>query len=319
MAKIIRNINLAVKELLAGEAVALPTETVYGLAVNALDAESVLKIFTIKKRPHFDPLIVHISDISEINKFAKYIPDDVFLLAEQFSPGPITFVVKKRNLIPDLVTAGLDTVAIRIPSHTLFRKVLQNLPFPLAAPSANMFGRISPTSAEEVKKELNGKINFILDGGKSRIGIESTVIAFKNNNAVILRPGFITKDKIEKVLKRKVEYFSNKISQNVSSPGALKIHYSPMTPLYLCNDNFNINILNKLNAVYLDLNKFSNLNELASDLFSEIRKLDEKKYNFIVTKKTDNEGLGYAINDRLEKASHGKIRFSDNKPIITKK
>jgi len=182
-----------------------------------------------------------------------------------------------------------------------------------------MFGRISPTSAKEVKKELEGKVNYILDGGKSKFGIESTVIAFENNKPVILRPGFITKDKIEKVLRRNVEYILNKKFRDVLSPGLLKMHYSPVTPLYLCDDNFNIKSLNNLNAGFLDLNKFSNLNELASGLFSEIRKLDEKHFDFIISKKTIDEGIGYAINDRLEKASHGKIRFTNNKPIITKK
>ncbi|HEY5123791.1 MAG TPA: L-threonylcarbamoyladenylate synthase, partial [Ignavibacteria bacterium] len=200
MARIIKNINIVVKELLAGNVSALPTETVYGLAANALDPDAVLKIFEIKKRPHFDPLIVHIHDISEITKYAKYIPDDVFKLAEKFSPGPITYVIRKKNIIHDLVTAGLNTVAIRIPSHKLFRKVLEKLPFPLAAPSANMFGRISPTDAQEVYKELKNKINYILDGGKSKIGIESTVITFDNNNPVILRPGYITRDMIENIL-----------------------------------------------------------------------------------------------------------------------
>jgi L-threonylcarbamoyladenylate synthase len=292
---------------------------VYGLAANALNPEAVLKIFEIKKRPHFDPLIVHIYDISEISKYAKYIPDDVYMLAEKFSPGPITFVVRKKNIIHDLVTAGMNTVAIRIPSHKLFLNVLKKLPFPLAAPSANMFGRISPTSAGEVYKELKNKINYILDGGKSRIGIESTVIAFDKNIPVILRPGFITKDKIEQILKKEVKYLSQILNKALLSPGTLKMHYSPITPLYIASEDFNTILLKKYNAGILDMSEYKSVNSLASNLFSDLRKLDEKKYDFIIAKKTLNTGIGYAVNDRLEKASYGKIFFENNKLIFSKK
>lgn len=319
MARIIKNINIAVKELLAGNVTALPTETVYGLAANALDPDAVLKIFEIKKRPHFDPLIVHIHDISEITKYAKYIPDDVFKLAEKFSPGPITYVIRKKNIIHDLVTAGLNTVAIRIPSHKLFRKVLEKLPFPLAAPSANMFGRISPTDAQEVYKELKNKINYILDGGKSKIGIESTVIAFDNNNPVILRPGFVTRDMIENILDKEVKYPGKSKNKKNNSPGLMKMHYSPVTPLYIAGDDFDFEIAQKYNAGILDLSSYKSFNSLASNLFSDLRALDEKKYDFIITKKTLNSGIGYAVNDRLEKASYGKITFDKNKLIFHKK
>jgi len=319
MARIIKNINIAVKELLAGNVTALPTETVYGLAANALDTDAVLKIFEIKKRPHFDPLIVHIHDISEITKYAKYIPDDVFKLAEKFSPGPITYVIRKKNIIHDLVTAGLNTVAIRIPSHKLFRKVLEKLPFPLAAPSANMFGRISPTDAQEVYKELKNKINYILDGGKSKIGIESTVIAFDNNNPVILRPGYVTRDMIENILDKEVRYPGKSKNKKNNSPGLMKMHYSPVTPLYIASDDFDFEIAQKYNAGILDLSSYKSFNSLASNLFSDLRVLDEKKYDFIVTKKILNSGIGYAVNDRLEKASYGKITFDKNKLIFHKK
>jgi len=317
MTKITKNISLVIDELIKGNPVALPTETVYGLAANALNKDAVLNIFKIKKRPHFDPLIVHIKNISEIYKYAKYIPEDVFKLADKFSPGPITYVINKKNNIHDLVTAGLKTVAIRIPSHPLIIKVLKNIPFPLAAPSANMFGRISPTSAKDVLKELNGKINYVLEGGKSKIGIESTVLGFENNEVFILRPGFITKSQIENILGKKVQHkiFKTKIN----SPGLLSSHYAPHTPLYIAEGNIDFDILKKRKAGFLDISKFKNINSLASNLFSELRKMDEKKYTFLVVEKIVNEGLGFAVNDRLQKASSGFIKMLNNELVIVKK
>lgn len=317
MTKITKNISLVIDELIKGNPVALPTETVYGLAANALNKDAVLNIFKIKKRPHFDPLIVHIKNISEIYKYAKYIPEDVFKLADKFSPGPITYVINKKNNIHDLVTAGLKTVAIRIPSHPLIINVLKNIPFPLAAPSANMFGRISPTSAKDVLKELNGKINYVLEGGKSKIGIESTVLGFENNEVFILRPGFITKSQIENILGKKVQHkiFKTKIN----SPGLLSSHYAPHTPLYIAEGNIDFDILKNRKAGFLDISKFKNINSLASNLFSELRKMDEKKYTFLVVEKIVNEGLGFAVNDRLQKASSGFIKMLNNELVIVKK
>jgi L-threonylcarbamoyladenylate synthase len=317
MTKITKNISLVIDELIKGNPVALPTETVYGLAANALNKDAVLNIFKIKKRPHFDPLIVHIKNISEIYKYAKYIPEDVFKLADKFSPGPITYVINKKNNIHDLVTAGLKTVAIRIPSHPLIINVLKNIPFPLAAPSANMFGRISPTSAKDVLKELNGKINYVLEGGKSKIGIESTVLGFGNNEVFILRPGFITKSQIENTLGKKVQHkiFKTKIN----SPGLLSSHYAPHTPLYIAEGNIDFDILKKLKAGFLDISKFKNINSLASNLFSELRKMDEKKYTFLIVEKIVNEGLGFAVNDRLQKASSGFIKMLNDELVIMKK
>ena len=221
MTQITKNIETAVEELINGQVVALPTETVYGLSANALVADSVLKIFEIKKRPQFNPLIVHVSNVTELEKYALNIPDDVYALAEKFSPGPITFVLKKKKIIRDVVTSGLDSVALRIPSHPMFREVLQISEIPLAAPSANMFGRISPTTAKEVMKELEGKVNYVLDGGKCKVGIESTVISFLDDRIKILRPGFITKENIENIIGKKV--FRGK-NTDITSPGLLKFH-----------------------------------------------------------------------------------------------
>ena len=205
MTRIIKNPDIAVKELLKGNVIALPTETVYGLGANGLDRNAVLKIFEVKKRPHFNPLILHVYSTDDFTKYCKNIPDVVYKLAEKFSPGPITFILSKKSIVPDIVTAGLDTVAIRIPSHNLFRIVLKKSGLVVAAPSANLFGRISPTSASDVLKELGGKINYILDGGQSKVGIESTVIGFINGKISILRHGFISEKDINSVTKGSIK------------------------------------------------------------------------------------------------------------------
>jgi L-threonylcarbamoyladenylate synthase len=311
-----KNIKTAVKELLSGKVVALPTETVYGLSANALIADSVLKIFEIKKRPQFNPLIVHVLNISEIEKYSLNIPDDVYALAEKFSPGPITFVLKKKKVIPDIVTSGLDSVALRIPSHQMFREVLQASEIPIAAPSANMFGRISPTTAKEVMKELNGKVNYVLDGGRCKVGIESTVLSFLDDRIKILRPGFITKEDIENILGKQV---SGSKKTNIISPGLLKFHYAPATSLYIVDDLKELKGLKNKNIGILDFSNYNDLRKLASNFFSLLRKYDESKYDFIAVQKVSPEGLGIAINDRLEKASKGKIKLKNGELKIIKK
>ena len=317
MTQIVRNINIAVNELLNGNVVALPTETVYGLGANGLSAYSVLKIYETKRRPHFNPLIMHVSSVDDLAVYAKKIPDDVYKLAEKFTPGPITFVLKKKAIVPDIVTAGLDSVAIRIPAHKMFLEVLKKSGVPVAAPSANIFGSISPTTANDVIKELNGKINYILDGGKCKVGIESTVVSFTGGKPVILRPGFITQSQIEEVLGYSIAVKS-KSSKKINSPGLLKHHYAPNTPMYITYD------LGKLVDIFIDegfidLSKYKSLKSIASNLFKEFRKCDEKKFDFIAIEKVINTGLGIAINDRIEKASAGKIVFKKGKAYFIKK
>ena len=316
MTRITKNIETAVEELINGQVVALPTETVYGLSANALVADSVLKIFEIKKRPQFNPLIVHVLNVSEIKKYSLNIPDDVYTLAEKFSPGPITFVLKKKKIIPDVVTSGLDSVALRIPSHPMFREILRASNIPIAAPSANMFGRISPTTAKEVLKELKGKVNYVLDGGRCKVGIESTVISFLYEGIKILRPGFITKDDIEKTIEKKISGGKN---ANIISPGLLKFHYAPVTPLYIIDNIKELKGLKNKNVGILDFSNYKDLRKLASHFFSLLRKFDESSYELIVAQKVSHEGLGIAINDRLEKASKGKIKLKNGKLKIIKK
>lgn len=312
MTEITKKTGIAVKEILKGNVVALPTETVYGLGANGLNKNAVLKIFEVKKRPHFNPLILHIYEIEDFKKYAKHIPDEVYKLAEVYSPGPITYVLERKSNVPDIVTAGLDSVAIRFPSHKMFRDVLKESKVPIAAPSANRFGRISPVTARDVYKELKGKINYILDGGKCEVGIESTVISFLEGKIKILRPGYITAKDIEKVIgkklaSRKTDSGKGKKDRKYLSPGLLKSHYAPLTPLYIVEDLSALTRISRQNFYHIELSGYKNLKSVASNLFKEFRKADEKKYDFITIQKVENSGLGIAINDRIEKASTGTI------------
>lgn len=304
MTKIIKDIDKIVRELTEGNVAGLPTETVYGLGANALNENAVLKIYETKERPKFNPIIVHVNDVSDFEKYSENIPDEVYRLAEKYSPGPVTYILKKRNIIPDIVTAGNDSVGLRIPSHKLFREVIKESILPIAAPSANIAGKISPTSAEDVLNELGGKINYILDGGKCEIGIESTVISFLGEVPKILRHGFVTKEDIEKVTGKTEE----PVSGQLISPGQQKSHYAPLTPLYLINDFIEIDKYSNLKIGTLDFSKYFNLKETALNLFSDLRNLDKMNYDFIVTKKVIDEGIGIAINDRLERAASGELK-----------
>lgn len=229
-----KDIQKASAFLREGSPVAVPTETVYGLAGNALDTDSVLKIFEIKNRPFFDPLIVHLKNIDEVEKYTLAFPDQAQRLAEKFWPGPLTLLLPKNNLISDLVTAGSDRVALRVPAHPLTHELLEALDFPLAAPSANPFGYISPTTAEHVYKQLGGKITYILDGGPCRVGLESTIAGFEGESGqvVIYRPGGVSAEEIEKYC-GPVIYASERLEKGPEAPGMLKSHYAPRTPLFI--------------------------------------------------------------------------------------
>lgn len=313
MTIITKNTDVAVNEILNGNVVALPTETVYGLGANGLNKNAVLKIFEIKERPKFNPLILHVYDTEDFAKYAKNIPDEVYRIAEIYSPGPITFVLQKKAIVPDIVTAGLNSVAIRIPAHKLIREVIKKAGVPIAAPSANMFGKISPVNASDVLNDMCGKINYILDGGECWIGIESTVLSFLNGEVKILRPGFVTQKDIEKII-------GNKFSANhkpekekkILSPGMLKSHYAPSTPLYIIDGKPLKKYFNKKTGI-IDFSKYKDIRSIASNLFKELRKIDDKKYDYAVVQKVENTGIGIAINDRIEKASKGYIKIVNGK------
>jgi L-threonylcarbamoyladenylate synthase len=314
--KISSSIEEAADLLNRGQLVAIPTETVYGLAANALDKTAVVEIFNAKQRPSFDPLIVHIGNKSDVTRYASHIPFSAQKLMDAFWPGPLTLVLPKQSCIPDEVTSGLDTVGIRMPNHPLTLQLLKQLDFPLAAPSANPFGYISPTTTQHVLDQLQNKIPMILDGGPCDIGVESTIVGFEGQLPIVYRLGGLTLEDICNVCGEiKVEVNS---SSDPKAPGMLKSHYAPTKPLKIISSNYNFNDLtnhsalivfgefeNNTNALVYNLSNIGNYKEAASNLFSFLRKLDTDdnvKEIFAVLLPSIN--LGIAINDRLSRAAH---------------
>ncbi len=310
------DIDEAKRFLESGETVGIPTETVYGLAANALNEDAVLRIFAVKNRPHFDPLIVHTHSTEEIKKYTEEIPDKAAQLIQQFMPGPLTLLLKKKKIVSDLITSGLDRVAIRIPNHPMLLQLLAKLDFPLAAPSANPFGYISPTTAQHVFDQLQGKIPYILDGGPTLVGVESTIIGFEKDEATVYRLGGLAVEDIEKVIGQ-VNIQVNE-SSNPKSPGMLKSHYAPkknlvigqLDDLMMQNTGKTIGVIafdkyidgiDKKNQILLS--PTGNLNEAAKNLFAAMRKLDDSEVEKILAVTFPDEGLGRAINDRLKRAS----------------
>jgi len=314
MAEIGKDINKAKHLLENGQLVAIPTETVYGLAANALNAQAVTEIFKAKQRPEFDPLIIHVPSLEKAAEYASGIPDQARLLAEAFWPGPLTLLLEKKSMIPDLVTAGLSTVGIRCPDHALTRELLKSLAFPLAAPSANPFGYISPTTPQHVQDQLGGVIPYILDGGSCTVGIESTIVAFHNGKGIVLRTGGLSIEDIERVI-GKVDLQLNR-SSNPRAPGQLQSHYAPRKKLVTGNlENLIMNNRSQEFAVlsfqkdyavpYQQvLSPSGDLDEAARNLFSALRKLDESPAKIILSEYVPDTGLGRAINDRLKRAAH---------------
>ena len=303
------NLRKAKKNLENNNIIGIPTETVYGLAGNAYSNESSKKIFKLKKRPSFNPLIIHFKNSNDLKKDV-FLNKDFNKLYNAFCPGPITFVLKKKkkSKISKLALAGKKTVAVRIPKHKVTRNLLSILKFPLAAPSANISSKLSPTSAKDVFDEFGNKIKFIIDGGQSKIGLESTIVDLTGKPS-ILRPGSITAKKIKKILKKKI--IVKKFPKKIKSPGQLKLHYSPGIPVEL-NKNyakknqasigFGKKFKHKNN--HFNLSKSGNLKEAANNLYKTMRKIKKKKYKSIAVAKIPNTEIGYAINDRLIKASN---------------
>ncbi|MDR2584525.1 MAG: threonylcarbamoyl-AMP synthase [Fibromonadaceae bacterium] len=307
------SIEKAAKILRTGGIVAIPTETVYGLAGNAFDETAVAKIFAVKERPFFDPLIAHIAEIEELENLAAEIPRNAKLLAEKFWPGPLTLVLPKKEKVPDLTTGGLPTVAVRMPQKQIAREIIKLAGFPLAAPSANKFQHLSPTSAEHVLEQLSGKIDGIVNGGVCEVGVESTVVGFENDIPVIYRPGAVTKEMIEEGMGYGV-WGMEKNLKVVLSPGMLEKHYSPNTLLSLelpseVPPNCGLLAFGKLPenttlfAKTLNLSANENLTEAAANLYGMLHELDSCELNKIYAMLLPPIGLGVAINDRLGKAA----------------
>ncbi len=301
------NLNKIIKILKKGEIIGLPTETVYGLAGNAYSNNSIKKIFNVKKRFKKNPLIIHYYNLNHAKKDVV-LNQNFYKVYKKFSPGPITFIVKKKtnSRIKPLACANLNTVGIRFPKNQIIRKVLKKLNFPLAMPSANKSSGISPIKPSDVSEEFNNKIK-VIDGGISKIGIESTVLNLVGNTC-ILRPGIITDKQIEKVLKIKIK-FSLK-QKTIKSPGSLKKHYSPGIPMYLnrkkCPMKYAFITFGKKYPVTrnsFNLSRKSNLTEAAKNLYKYFRIIKKKRYKKIYVAKIPERGVGYAINDRLKRAS----------------
>lgn len=311
------NIPYAIELLNSNKLVAIPTETVYGLAANAFNENAVLNIYKTKNRPQFNPLIIHSNRIERFEEWGLLIPEDVKLLAQHFWPGPITFIIPANHKIPEIVTAGTGAVAIRVPNHPITLDLLAKLTFPLAAPSANPSGFISPTSALHVEQQLGNKIDYILDGGNCKVGVESTIISFLENEPKILRFGGLAIEAIEAVLNKKLATGSN--NDKIVAPGMLSKHYAPVHPLQIVenlSESIQLFDKNRVGVISFSesfaevpiahqfvLSKTKDLNEAASNLFAAMRHVDELDLDIILSEKFPNIGLGYAINDRLKRAS----------------
>ncbi|GCD77165.1 threonylcarbamoyl-AMP synthase [Thermaurantimonas aggregans] len=312
------DIQKAAALLQAGEVIGMPTETVYGLAGNALNAQAVAKIFAIKKRPTFDPLIVHIFDLSQIELLSKSsLSESFYVLANRFWPGPLTLVVEKSDAVPDIVTSGLSTVGIRMPAHPMAQQLLRLCNLPLAAPSANPFGYISPVTAEHVARQLGDQVPYILDGGRCQIGLESTIVDCTVTPARILRKGGISVEKIAEALGYQPDVLSHS-TDNPKAPGMLSSHYAPRKKLILTDQKSVFSYYhNKNNIAFLryrtpikqhPIQRILSPNgsdaEAAANLFYFLRELDEmSEIDLIVAEKAPDKGLGPAINDRLQRAA----------------
>ena len=308
MKSIQSNIKKAKKYLDKNQCVAVPTETVYGLAANAYSNVSVKRIFKLKKRPANNPLIVHYSDINKL-KNDCYINNDFTKLYRKLSPGPITFILKLKKVskISKFVTNKQNTLAVRFPKHPLFKRLLKCLDYPLAAPSANMSTRLSSVKASDVIEEFGSKIKYVLDGGKCQIGLESTIINLLKK-PTILRFGGLDVSKIEKILKKRVLIKTN--SKKKIAPGQFPLHYSPGIPLRTNakkpKKNEAFVLIKKRKSTmrnYYYLSKNNNLQQSAKNLYSLLRKIKKDGYKMIAVEKIQNKGIGKTINDRLNRAS----------------
>jgi len=303
--------------------VAFPTETVYGLGCNAFDSKAAAKIFEVKNRPKFDPLIVHISSESQLKDLVLEISDTTKKLMTAFWPGPLTLIFKKKKTLPPIITSDLDTVAIRMPNHPIALKLISKAKIPIAAPSANPFGYISPTTAQHVKEQIGNKIDLILDGGPCQVGIESTIIDATTPKLKVLRWGGLDIETIEKTIGQSIEDKTHS-KAHPSAPGQLTSHYAPHKPLLLF-ETHDIEFRKRIEKQYKNirfllfkpdknfpknqceiLSQKGNLIESAANLFSALHKLDASEADLILAETIPEIGLGRAIMDKLKKAEHKK-------------
>lgn len=337
----LNKIKLAARIIKNGGLVAFPTETVYGLGANALDEEAVQKIFIAKNRPIDNPVIVHIANIDDLYILAERIPDKALELASRFWPGPLTLLLKKSELVPDVTTAGLDTIAIRMPNHPIALELIRESEVPIAAPSANLSGRPSPTTAEHVIRDLNGKIDMIIDGGEVIFGVESTVLDLTSEPPYILRPGPITIEEIKTIIKNAEVHPVAKAEKPIEtiiakSPGVKYRHYAPSAELIVVEGDpqkipFKIQnivdeqirrgkkvgiITTEENANFYKMGnikivgKRSEPRTIAKNLFKTLRELDNEKVDIIIAEGIEPTGIGLAVMNRLRKASGYHIVYA---------
>jgi len=312
----LETVRRAAEIIRKGGLVAFPTETVYGLGADAFNPLAIARIFEVKRRPYFDPLIVHVASYGGLKKLVTAIPSDAKKLVDRFWPGPLTVVLMKREEVPDLVTAGLSTVAIRMPDHPMALGLIEESECPIAAPSANPFGYLSPTTAEHVRDQLGDQIDDILDGGPCEVGLESTIISFSGRKPSLLRPGGVPLEEIEAII-GSVEVSPDEEGRP-SAPGMLPRHYAPRTPIILARGekNFNSNKSKRIGLLAFQepkpstkfhhieiLSKKGDFREAAANLFAAIRRLDSLNLDLILAETVPEVGLGRAINDRLRRAS----------------
>jgi len=311
------NIKKAVKAIESGEIVAFPTETVYGLGADGLNPIAVAKIFEAKNRPSFNPLILHIASTDQLYELVDVDNNKVEKLITAFWPGPLTLVLPKKEIVPDIVTAGNPTVAVRMPKHPVALELIKEANSPIAAPSANTFGFLSPTTAVHVEKQLGNKVNIILDGGKSDVGVESTIIEVAEDKIFLLRPGGIAVEQIEEVCGKKIETKQTDASKP-NAPGQLLHHYAPKVPIKFLNEVSEEEIKNKKVAgLFFRQNnsKFEfkqveilspsgSLHEAAANLFHHLHLLESLDIDMMLVEPVKEEGLGMAIMDRLRKATN---------------
>ena len=311
------SIDKAVEILKKGDVVAFPTETVYGLGADALNPYAVAKIFEVKKRPKFDPLIVHIGERGWISAIGDYIPPEAEKLIDRFWPGPLTLILKKKVVIPDIVTAGLPTVAVRMPSHPVALQLIRNFNNPIAAPSANPFGYISPTNAQHVAKMLGEGVPLILDGGSSNYGIESTIVSFNEGKTYLHRHGAISIEELSTTVGPVYEKEKNSACE---APGQLPYHYAPIKPLKIIHSIDEIHDIKSSFLAFREppetpISKYvkvlsitGDMREAAANFFSYLIELDRDDVDIIYAENIPEAGLGKAMMERLMKASK-KYRY----------
>ncbi len=326
MSKVINSdeLDLAIKSLNKGNLVIFPTETVYGLGANALDYDAVDKIFEAKNRASNNPLIVHLKNKDEITKYATISNKIEQKLIDTFMPGPFTLILKKKDIIPSNVTCNMDTVGIRVPIDSIAHNLLDRLSFPIAAPSANKSTKPSGTNVLDIIDEFNDSVDYIIDGGESLIGLESTVVKVIDNVPTILRPGFITREDIEEIIGKcnVSEYLFKKAEGKVESPGMLYKHYSPNTPCMLCDKEIINNFVDKNKKIIIighdldiDCYKYydygNDLKTIAHNIFKLLRKADKEKADLIIIEATTIKSLGLAIMNRLIRTCNYNYKRKD--------